>query len=637
VIETLSALADGLHQLLTWPTPLFLVAGVIIGFIVGVLPGLGGAAAMAFLLPAILPLPAIDGLVLITATAAVATCAGDLTSILLGIPGESTAAAIIADGHALTLQGEGGRAAGAALMASVMGSWFGVAVLVVGIPIARPLLDHVQSPELALLGLLGVGLVVPLSRANPIKGYLSGALGLAIATVGLDRSGVERFTFGFLPLADGLGILPFALGMFAIPEALAMLRSRRPAVDSRGSSLGVGAGAREAIKRAGLVARCGAIGAAIGVLPGVGAAVSQWIAYGYAAQRSRHPEAFGKGAIEGVIGPASATTATLGGAMVPTLAIGIPGSLATSFLLSGFILKGLVPGPALLSPGPTGQLTLVFALIWCVVVASALGAIVGWLSLGVVARLAGVRPARLFVVVLALILVGTVGDRLLVADLVILFVLGCAGFVLSTLGWPRAPLMLGFVLGPMIERRLAVSQQLHEWSALWRPSVLSIAAVAAAYVLVRIYSGRRAGADPRPRRGASAGDVPSSAGLVVLSAAALWMTRSWITSSAFMPRVAFGATMALAIVALVSAWRRAPSERTSLVPVATADNMARLGWLACFTLSAWALGVVGGVGASALLYFRWEARESWPVTLGLTSGVVLLTWSLVAGVIGRLI
>jgi hypothetical protein len=197
--------------------------------------------------------------------------------------------------------------------------------------------------------------------------------------------------------------------------------------------------------------------------------------------------------------------------------------------------------------------------------------------------------------------------------------------------------MLGFVLGPMIERRLAVSQQLHEWSALWRPSVLSIAAVAAAYVLVRIYSGRRAGADPRPRRGASAGDVPSSAGLVVLSAAALWMTRSWITSSAFMPRVAFGATMALAIVALVSAWRRAPSERTSLVPVATADNMARLGWLACFTLSAWALGVVGGVGASALLYFRWEARESWPVTLGLTSGVVLLTWSLVAGVIGRLI
>lgn len=635
--DTLSALAGGLHQLLTWPTPIFLVAGVVIGFIVGVLPGLGGAAALAFLLPAILPLPAIDGLVLLTATAAVATCAGDLTSILLGIPGEATSAAIVADGHAMTLRGEGGRAAGAALTASVLGSWFGVAALAAGIPLARPLISHVQSPELALLGLLGIALIVPLSRANPVKGYLSGALGLALATVGLDRIGVEeRFSFNLLPLADGLGLLPFALGIFAVPEALAMLRNPRPAADSRGGSRGVGAGARDAIARAGLVARCSAIGAAIGFLPGVGAAVSQWIAYGYASQRSKHPEAFGTGAIEGVIGPASATTATLGGAMIPTLAFGIPGSLATSFLLAGFILKGVVPGPALLSPAPAGQLTLVFALIWCLVLASALGAILGWASLGLVARLASVRPARLFVIVLAMILIGTVGDRHIAGDLAILFALGCTAFVLSTLGWPRAPLMLGFVLGPMIERRLLVARQIHEWSALWRPSVLAIAAVAAAYVLIRLRSARRATAE-RPRGGTSAGDVPLSAGLGLLSAGALWMTRSWSAASGFMPRFAFGATLALSIVTLVSARRRASNEPPAPARVVTADNGARLGWLACFTLSAWALGLIAGIGLPALAYFRWEARESWPVTLALTSGVVLLTWSLVEGLIGRLI
>ncbi len=176
--EALAALAGGLQQLLQWPTPLYLTAGVAIGFVVGILPGLGGPAALALMLPAVIPLSPLDGFVLLTAAASVSTAAGDITSIVIGVPGEATAAAIVPDGHAMARRGEAGFATGAAITASTLGSLIGVALLVVFIPVAQPVLAQIQSPELTALAVLGIGLLVPLSRAHPIKGLLSGALGL---------------------------------------------------------------------------------------------------------------------------------------------------------------------------------------------------------------------------------------------------------------------------------------------------------------------------------------------------------------------------------------------------------------------------------------------------------------------------
>ena len=250
------------------------------------------------MLPAIIPLPPVEGLLLFAATAAVATGAGDLTSILLGVPGEATAAAIVPDGHALARRGEGGRAAGAAIASSLMGSLIGVVVLVALVPVARPLLALVQSPELAALAVIGICLIVPLSQADPVKGLMCGALGLALATVRFDPSAAEpRFTFGQLSLWDGFGLLPFALGMYAVPEALNMIRSRVVAgAGGRGTARGMLQGAGEAIRHAGLVGRCSAIGAAIGILPGIGATVSQWIAYAHAGRSARGFQPFGTGA-----------------------------------------------------------------------------------------------------------------------------------------------------------------------------------------------------------------------------------------------------------------------------------------------------------------------------------------------------
>ena len=635
MLESFAAAIAGLQQLLTWPTPGYLLAGVIVGYVVGVLPGLGAPAALAFILPAVVSLPPIDGFVLLTATSAVAACAGDITSILLGVPGEATAAAIVADGHALAVRGEGRYATGAAISASMMGALFGMGVLVAFIPLAPRVLAHVGSPELAALAIVGICLLVPLSHSDPAKGLLSGAMGLALATVGLDPFRAEpRFTFGQLSLEDGLGLLPVALGIFAVAEALNMIRSR-PLHQGASTDTGRGviSGVQESVRQAGLVLRCSTIGALIGTLPGVGASVTQWIAYAHA-HTSKRPDTAGDeslpgpGAIEGVIGPASATTATHGGAMVPTLALGIPGGLASSFLLSAMILKGIAPGPTMLLPAEAGgQLPLVFALVWCTVIASAIGALIGLGSLSWVARLALVRPALLFPVILTFVLIGTVGERHVTADLGVLLMLGGLGYAMSTLKWPRAPLMLGFVLGPLVERRVLLSNTLYGWSWVLRPTVLVLAAVAITLLLAGRRASRRR---TKPIARASRADVLMSAGFAAAGAAGLAVSLSLTGRQSMFPRIAFGATLGLSLLQLALSWRKVASGQPARWPLGQGDkHLVRIAWFVFFVANAWLFGLVIGTAASALVYLRLDAKESWRTTLVMTTVLVGLTWVLV--------
>lgn len=638
MLESLAAAIAGLQQLLTWPTPGYLLAGVLIGYVVGVLPGLGASAALAFLLPAVVSLAPIDAFVLLTATSAVAAIAGDITSILLGVPGEATAAAIVADGHALAVRGEGRYATGAAISAAMMGALFGMAVLVVFIPLAPRVLAHVGSPELAALAIVGICLLVPLSHSDPVKGLFGGALGLALATVGLDPFRAEpRFTFAQLSLSDGLGLLPVALGIFAVAEALAMIRSRdlREGVSAdvgRGVILGV----RESVRQAGLVFRCSTIGAVIGSLPGVGAAVTQWIAYAHA-QTSKRDDTVGDeslpgaGAIEGVIGPASATTATHGGAMVPTLALGIPGGLASSFLLSALILKGIAPGPTMLLPAEAGgQLPLVFALVWCTVIASAIGALIGLGSLSWVMRLARLRPALLFPVILTFVLIGTVGERHVTADLGVLLVLGGLGYAMSTLKWPRAPLMLAFVLGPMVERRVILSSSIYGWSWVLRPTVLVLAVVAITLLLAGRRTSRRRTRPIAREASASRADVLMSACFAAVGAAGLVLSLSLTGRPSMFPRIAFGATLGLSLLQLALSWRKVASGHPARRPAAQGGkHLIRIAWFVFFVANAWLFGLVIGTAASALVYLRLDAKESWRTTLVMTTALVGLTWVLV--------
>ena len=582
----------------------------------------------------------IDGFVLLTATSAVSASAGDITSILLGVPGEATAAAIVADGHALAVRGEGRYATGAAISASMMGALFGMGVLVAFVPLAPRVLAHVGSPELAALAIVGICLLVPLSHSDPVKGLFSGALGLALATVGLDPFRAEpRFTFAQLSLWDGLGLLPVALGIFAVAEALAMIGSRDL---EEGASTHAGRsvidGVRESVRQAGLVFRCSTIGAVIGSLPGVGASVTQWIAYAHAQTSTRRDttgqhSAPGSGAIECVIGPASATTATHGGAMVPTLALGIPGGLASSFLLSALILKGIAPGPMMLLPAAAGgHLTLVFALVWCTVIASAIGALIGLGSLGWVVRLARIRPALLFPVILTFVLIGTVAERHATADLGVLLVLGGLGYAMAILKWPRAPLMLAFVLGPMVERRVLLSNTLYGWSWVLRPTVMVLAAAAIALLLsARRASRRRPNPKPIEREAsASRADVVMSGCFAAVGAAGLALSLLLTGRPSVFPRIAFGATFALSLLQLALSWRRlATGEPARRSRARDHTQLIRIAWFVFFVANAWMFGLVIGTAASALVYLRWDAKQSWRTTLAMTTILVGLTWVLV--------
>ncbi len=630
--EALAALTGGLQQLLQWPTPLYLTAGVAIGFVVGILPGLGGPAALALMLPAVIPLSPLDGFVLLTAAASVSTAAGDITSIVIGVPGEATAAAIVPDGHAMARRGEAGFATGAAITASTLGSLIGVALLVVFIPVAQPVLAQVQSPELTALAVLGIGLLVPLSRAHPIKGLLSGALGLALATIGLDPSlGEPRFTFGQLTLWDGLGLLPVALGIYAVPEALQILEGASPALRSTtAGARQVGHGCREALRHLGLISRCSLIGAAIGALPGVGASISQWMAYAHAAQRSKHRHLFGTGQIEGVLGPAAATTANLGGALLPTLALGIPGGVATSFLLGALIFKGITPGPATLLPEHSGgHLTLVFSLVWCVVLASVAGACLGIVTLNSIARVATMRPARLFPLVLTLVMVGTVGERHVVADLAIVVVLGVVGHALAVQGWPRAPFVLGFVLGPLLERRFLLAQTVYGWSWMLRPGVLILGVLAATMVISAMRVQPSEHQAPPSSLANGRRDLALTLGFVAVGAIGLFYSLDLGRRSAYFPRLVFGITLVLSLWQLVIAVRQNNHGAAVRDAPVKSGRIPAIGWLLIFAVNAWLLGLVLGTCASTALFSRLKAGESWRATAVTTTVLGLLTYVLI--------
>ena len=281
------ACLSGLVQVFSWPECGLLVIGVVVGALVGILPGLGGSAALAILMPLTLGLPPSEAFALLIGVAAVVATTGDLTSILVGIPGEGTSAATVVDGHQLTMRGEASRAVGASLMSSLVGSIIGALTLALAIPLALPLARSIGSPELFMLTLFGIAFLAPLSRGTPLKGLVAGGLGVMLATIGLDPiSATPRFTFGQLALWDGIGPIPVALGLYAIPEIVQL--TAQPTASSAAPTAfgGLLTGVHDVRRLWRLVLSSSAVGTTIGVVPGMGANIAQWLAYGLAARRT---------------------------------------------------------------------------------------------------------------------------------------------------------------------------------------------------------------------------------------------------------------------------------------------------------------------------------------------------------------
>src|SRR4029453_16112515 len=297
---------------------------------------------------------------------------GDITSILFGIPGEPTTAATNVDGHAMAKNGEAGRALGAAMMSSHIGAVFGAPGLGLAIPLVRPLVLTLGSPEFFMLALLGITFVASLSGEALLKGLLAGGLGLWLATIGLDPvTGTQRYTFGQLFLWDGIGLVPVTIGFYAIPELVEMaIAGSSIAKLDVGRVGGVWEGVRDTFRHWLLVLRCSALGTFISIIPGLGAATTQWLPRPPPPPNPPRRGRVGASGGGGGVGPGPANNSSLGGSLVTTVAFGVPASVATAILMGAFFVQGLVPGPAMLTPAPKGHLAVTMAMVWTIVVSN---------------------------------------------------------------------------------------------------------------------------------------------------------------------------------------------------------------------------------------------------------------------------
>jgi putative tricarboxylic transport membrane protein len=450
---------------------LWLAFGASVGLVVGILPGLGGTVGMAILLPFVFGMDPFSGIALLMGMAAVVHTGDTFPSVLLGVPGSSGSQATIMDGYPLAQQGEAGRALGAAFIVSMVGGLIGAVTLFGIVGVARPLILALGAPELFMFAMLGLSMVGVLSRGSPAAGFVSGLLGMLIGVIGLaPQVGQYRFVFDQLYLYDGVPIAVVALGLFALPEMIDLVAANRSISQTTKLEGGRMDGLRDVLKNKMLVVRSAMLGTGLGIIPGVGGSVVDWIAYGITKQSSKNNENFGNGDIRGVIGPESANNAKEGGALIPTLLFGIPGSGTTAMLLGGLLLLGIQPGPSMVGD----NLDATLSIAWSLALANVLGTM-GCLALSKQVSKLSLIPAKVLTPFLLVIMtVAAYQATRNWGDIVAFIAIGILGWVMKQVGFPRAPMLIGYVLAVSAERYLHLSMSLYDYGWFTRPIVIGV-------------------------------------------------------------------------------------------------------------------------------------------------------------------
>ena len=516
---------------------LMVTCGVLSGLIVGVIPGIGGIFGMALLIPLTYHLDPYAAFALLLGMGSVTTTSDTIPAVLFGLPGTVGAAATVLDGHAMAKKGEAARALGAAYSASLIGGVFGALVLAATIPVMRPLVLLLKTPDFFAISAFGLSIVAMIAGSQPAKGFAAAMLGLLLSFVGIgDQTGFDRWTFGQVYFWQGLPIVVVFLGLFGLPELGALLvRGSVQGNSTPPSVSGMWHGMTDTLRQLPLVLRCSSMGAFLGAVPGVGVAVVDWIAYGHAARRLGGGPPFGQGNVRGVIAPESANNAKEGGSLIPTIAFGVPGSASMALLLGAFVIQGLVPGPDML--GKNASITI--AMVFTIAVANVLGAAI---CLVLTRPLAGVArvPAGIVVpVVVTFIVVGSFQNNMSAFDFVVLITLGVLGMAMKELNWPRAAFALGFVLGPSLEKYFFLSYQIAGWSWLARPLVIAILGVGLINMLRQVSHWRRARGQsmvrPKPLP-----DALFAGAVAVVAMAALVTATQFPTGAGLFPSIAAG-------------------------------------------------------------------------------------------------
>jgi len=453
---------------------LFLLLGTLLGLLVGVLPGLGGTAGLSLVLPFVFGMDATSALAMMIGLLAPTTTSDTFPSVLMGIPGTSASQATVVDGFPMAKRGEGARALGAAFTASLFGGLFGAVVLTGAIYVAKPLILSVGFGEQMLLIFLALTMVGMLTGVSPLKGIVTCGIGLMIGMIGYAPGTAEsRLTFGTMYLDSGIPIVVVGLAMFAMPEIIELLRRHRTIAEDGVLGRGWIEGFKDAFRHKFIVLRCSVIGCIVGALPGLGGSVVDWIAYGHVIQTSKNRESFGTGDIRGVLAPESANNAKEGGALIPTLLFGIPGSGSMAILLGGFIMVDVHPGIELIQT----NLDLVYTIIWSLALANVIGAGTCLVLSGPIARLTTIPYPLLAPFMLVLIFFAAFQSSRDWGDLFTLFALGTLGVYMKRYGWPRPALLIGFFLSPRLESSTYLALEAYGLSFLQRPGVLILLAL----------------------------------------------------------------------------------------------------------------------------------------------------------------
>lgn len=452
------SISGGLELLFQPRSLLWLFAGLVLGFVVGVLPGLSTSNTAALLLPFSIGLPIGESVILIVSIYAGAQFGGAIPAILINVPGESGAAVTALDGYPLGKKGKAGLAIGIARMASVLGGVLsGLVILLVLGPLGDFALNF-GAREMFVVILLGFVVAATLVGDTPRKGLMAGALGLLLATIGAaPQTGQDRFSFGVLAIYEGIPFVPVLIGVFAISEMLLVARNiRREKILRAHLEGGVRdqlrdavEGVRVTVRHPGTVAQSSAIGVFMGVIPGVGTAVN-FVCYAFAKRRSKTPEEFGRGAPEGIIASEAGDNATTSAALVPTLTLGIPGSATMAVILAAFYLQGIQPGPRVLQTHGAEAYGAVLALILASILILPLGVVLA----GPLTLITRVPKTYLVPAVIFISLAGSFAVRYSLFDVGLAVAFGVIGLLMKLNGFPVIPLVLGFILGPLAEENL---------------------------------------------------------------------------------------------------------------------------------------------------------------------------------------
>ncbi len=451
-IDAIPFLVDAWRLILDPTVLLYLLGGVVMGLCIGVFPGLGGIAGLSLILPFMFGLDPIYGLALMIGMVAVVPTSDTFASVLMGIPGSSASQATVLDGFPMAKKGQAARALSAAFSASLFGGLVGAFFLTFFILIARPIVLEFKSPELLMVSIFGLSMVGILAGRIALKGFVAAGLGMLVASIGEGpfNGELRMSSYDYPYLVDGLKLVIVGLGIFAIPEIVALLRKDQAIADRAPLGAGWLHGVKDWWQNKWLSMRCALIGVVVGVIPGLGGSVVDWIAYGHTVQTTKDKSKFGQGEVRGVVGPESSNNAKEGGGLVPTLLFGIPGSGSMAIFIGALSLLGsgeLEVGQSMLK----NNLNYTYSIVWMLALANIFGTILCIGLSGQIAKITSIRFALIAPFIFMIIAFAAFQSGQNLMDLVALFAIGLLGILMRRFDWSRPAFLIGFVLANPVE------------------------------------------------------------------------------------------------------------------------------------------------------------------------------------------